>query len=304
MRKLLQLILIGITAISCERDDSLLREWPAGTLTDGFCISFGDSIFLNHEDIDYYDISSHMIYLKEPLELLEEQDISDVANMPFTVYARKKAAYTGSFWPAWYSSIPSGPFIWWPSFYPAYVIRIEYPSVFFTTVPDTLSDPRESQNIVKALTTYGQYRQGLAVSLDDLTVSSSGKVSFSYSVTNNDEVNYYVLSPDKMGSGTFHYFTNGLSLYNQESGWLMNHEEAISPDPWDSWDQDWMDLLKGHSSLQYNIVYDQFDEVPPGEYETFFRFPGLSHVDKNDIELAQGRIWLGEIVYSSVIAVN
>lgn len=304
MRKLLQLILIGITAISCERDDPWLREWPAGTLTDGFCIAFGDSILLNHEEIEYYDISSHMIYLKEPLGLLEEQDISDVANMPFTVYAQKKPAYTGSLWPSWHSSIPSGPFIWWPSFYPAYVIHIEYPSIFFTTVPDTLSDPRYTQQVLDALEEYGQYRQGLSVSLEKLEVSSSGTVSFSYSVTNKDEVNYYVLSPDKMGSGTFHYFTNGLSLHNQEAGWLMNHEEVISPDPWKSWDQDWMDLLKGHSTLHYTIVYDQFDEIPPGEYNTFFRFPGLSHVDQDDIDLSQGRIWLGEIENSSVITVN
>ncbi|MGW8315164.1 MAG: hypothetical protein ACWGNV_06155 [Bacteroidales bacterium] len=304
MRKLLLLVLFGLSGMACERDDPHARMWPAGELTDGFCIAFGDSVFLNHEDIEYYDFSTHMVYLKEPLSLLEDQFNSEIANMSFTVYALEEPVYTGSLWPAWYSSIPGGPFIQWPSFYPAYLIRIEYMSMVFSTRPDTLSDPRDNPNITEALEKYGQFRNGLSLTIDEISIQRPEKVSFSFSVINGDDVNYYILSPDKMGTGLFHYYTNGLFLYNQETGWLTPQEEVISPEPWDSWDLNWLDLLKAHSSRSYTITYQDFDDIPPGTYDTYFRFPGLYHAAQKEIGLSQGRIWLGEISTGSETTVN
>ena len=304
MKKLYALSLIGILLSACEKEDPWTRDWPAGSLTDGFCISFADSIFLNHEDIACYDMSTHMIYLREPLSLLQDQVLSELAEIPFTVYADSRPVYTGKLWPAWFSMIPSGPFIQYPSFYPAYVVPIGYRSSLFTTRPDTLTDPREDAIIVQALEKYDQLREGLSVSIDEIDVHPGGGVSFSFIVTNRDDTNYYILSPEKMGSGLFHYFTNGLFLYNQETGWLVPHEEEITPEPWDSWDPQWLDLLKGNSSLQYSIEYELFDEVPPGHYDASFRFPGLSHVEQSDIERSRGRIWLGEISASSVLTLN
>lgn len=293
-----------ITSLACEKEEPWERKWPVGTLTDGFCISFGDSIILNHEDIDYYDFSTHFIYLKEPFELLGDPFRWDLDDLAFTVYAGKKPVYDGRLWAAYHSSMPGGPVIQWPSFNPPYVIGIEYMSYLFTSQPDTLKDPREDQAVIDALKAYGQFREGLSVSIGKITLGSAGKLTFSFTVTNGDGDNYYILSPDRMGAGMFHYYTNGLYLYNQESGWLVHQTEVISPEPWDSWDEDWMELLKGHSSKTYTITYDQFDEVPPGQYDTFFRFPGLHHVEQSEIVRSNGRIWLGEITFTSEVTLN
>ena len=304
MKKLLIGGLMAIAALACEKQDPWERKWPSGTLTDGFCISFGDSIILNHEDIDCYDFSTHFIYLKEPFELLGEPARWDLADMAFTVYAGKIPVYSGNLWPAYRSSMPGGPFIQWPSFYPPYVIGIGYMSYLFTAQPDTLEDPRASRAITDALKSYGQYREGLSVPVGNITLGSAGDLTFSFTVTNGDDGNYYILSPDKMGLGMFHYFTNGLCLYNQDSGWLVHLEEVISPEPWDSWDAGWLELLEGHSSRTYTITYDQFDKVPPGQYDAFFRFPGLHHVEQSEIERSDGRIWLGEISFTSRVTLN
>ena len=177
-------------------------------------------------------------------------------------------------------------------------------SMVYTTRPDTLSDPRADPNIIEALEKYGQFRNGLSLSIDEISIQRPERVSFRFTVTNEDNVNYYILSPDKMGTGLFHYFTNGLYLYNQETGWLVHQDEVISPEPWDSWDQSWLDLLKGKSSRSYTITYQDFDEIPPGTYDTYFRYPGLYHVEQGEIGLSQGRIWLGEISTGSEITVN
>jgi len=219
------------------------------------------------------------------------------------VYASRELVYSGIIFPAWASSIPSGPFIMWPSFYPGYVIPIDFYPPVYTTQPDTIEDPREDQRIVEALEKYGQLHHGLSISIEDITISSSHEVSFSYTITNQDGFNYYILSPEKMGTGLFHYYTNGLYMFNQETGWLMHQEEVVTPDPWDSWDRSWMELLSPHASKTYLIEYNNFDEVPPGSYDAYFRFPGLTHVDLDEIEDTQGRIWLGELEVSEKLTV-
>jgi hypothetical protein len=306
MRKILFLIILLLCGVACNRDDLIPdnEDVLPDSITDGFCISFGDSVIINHGDIESYDFSTHFVYLKEPHPLFEDKFNLGIANMVFSVYAARELIYSGIIFPAWASSIPAGPFILWPSFYPGYVIPINFNPHFYSTQPDTIEDPREDQRIVEALEKYGQLHPGLSLSIEDITIPSSQKVSFSYTVTNQDDLNYYILSPDKMGTGLFQYFTNGLYMYNQETGWLMHREEVVTPDPWDSWDPGWLELLSHHSSKTYLIEYNNFDEVSPGSYDIYFRFPGLTHVDLDKIEDSKGRIWLGELEVSEKVTVT
>ena len=306
MKKVLLLIILGLTGIACERGDP---ENEPGTLfenqlTDGLCISFGDSILINHEDIDYYDYSTHIIYLKENHPLFQNPVDWELGGMSFEVYSLEENIYSGVLFPAWWSSMPSGAYIQWPSFYPGYVIKIEFmsPPVYMKT--DTTADPREDERIVEALQQYGQYHQGIALELGDIQFSSSGRLSFSYTLTNEDSFDYYVLSPDKMGTGLFHYFTNGLYLYNEETGWLQHQIGVESPEPWDLWETGWLDRLNHQTSKTYRIEYDEFDQVPPGTYFFYFRFPGLTHVDQEDREGDGALIWMGELEFSGEIKIE
>jgi hypothetical protein len=116
-------------------------------------------------------------------------------------------------------------------------------------------------------------------------------------LTNRDEVNYYYMDPERIGMGLFHYFTNGLTLWdteNRES--YTNHTEHVQPEPWDSWDMEWMALLEGGSSVMITMEYDNFDSVPPGSYKASFRFPGLgSQVERDQVAQRLGQVWLGEL---------
>ena len=305
MRNILFLIILLTCGMACKREDVGPDNEDAipDSITDGFCISFGDSVIINHGDIEIYDFSTHFVYLKEPHPIFEDKYNLDIANMTFSVYASRELVYSGIIFPAWSSSIPAGPFIMWPSFYPGYVIPIDFTPVY-TTRPDTIEDPREDQRIVEALEKYGQLHAGLSLSIEDITIPSSHKVSFSYTITNLNDFSYYILSPEKTGTGLFHYFTNGLYMFNQETGWLMQQEEVVTPDPWDSWDRSWLELLSHHSSKTYLIEYKNFDEVLPGSYDAYFRFPGLNHVDLEEIEDSKGRIWLGELEASKKVTVT
>ena len=72
------IVLISLLIISCEKDES-----DPGCPGDGFCIKIADNFIITHRDIEYYDISSHIIYLKREDPFLET--ITEVEN--FTVYA-------------------------------------------------------------------------------------------------------------------------------------------------------------------------------------------------------------------------
>ena len=58
-------------------------------LTDGFCLLKNSRVVLNHYDIDYYDYSAHLIYLKDPEAFEEKFQVMG----PAAVYADSTRIY-------------------------------------------------------------------------------------------------------------------------------------------------------------------------------------------------------------------
>jgi hypothetical protein len=106
-----------------------------------------------------------------------------------------------------------------------------------------------------------------------------------------------IIDLDKTGPNLFHYFTNGLFIYD------LTHNEVFSsniqhqaPDPWNSWKIDWLSELKSGDSKEYTINYTINNPLNPGEYDTTFEFPGLAYqVTKDQLYQGNSRIWLGDI---------
>jgi hypothetical protein len=162
-------------------------------------------------------------------------------------------------------------------------------------------DPRPDERVIEVLQEYDQLHPGLSCTLSDILILSNGKVSFDITVSNEDSFNYYILSPEKMGNGLYHYFTNGLIFYKKETGWLQHQEEVFTPDPWDAWGTEWLEVLESNSTRTFTITYEAFDDIPAGTYEVFFHFPGLRNVDQFELHRINGRIWLGGIDITSEI---
>jgi hypothetical protein len=106
-----------------------------------------------------------------------------------------------------------------------------------------------------------------------------------------------IIDPDKTGPNLFHYFTNGLYIYD------LAHNEIFSstilhqaPVPWNSWKSEWLSELKSGDSRQFTIIYTINKPIIPGEYDTTFDFPGLAYqVSKDQLYQGNSRIWLGDI---------
>lgn len=235
-----------------------------------------------------------MIYLKEPHDFFQDKFNLEAATMSFSVYAFREKVYSGSLFPSWSSSMAFGPHIEWPSMYPGYIIKISNGSVEYFTQGNNTSDSREDEKIVNALKAYNQFHAGLSCTIDEIEFLPQGQLAFTFTIANNDTFDYYILSPDRMGLGLFHYFTNGLSFWN-ETNQTQHQCSVISPEPWNSWSIDWLDRLSNGENKSYNILYEDFDSIPHGQYNVYFSFPGLSHIEIEEIIQSNGRIWLGGI---------
>lgn len=283
---LLLLVLAGILAASCEQDDISVRG-------EGFCMTIGDKVVLKPEDIDYYVLSTHMIYLKGDNSFLKEELYRD----SFQISANGEKIYSGGFVSWVMSSMPLGPAIYTPGFYGDYLVPITFGSYFDLNgkiVPG--EDPRGDPRIVKALKDYDQFHEGLSCEIRSVQFTSENMVSLELELINDDSFDYYYLDPDKMGIGLFHYFTNGLSFWSPTlKKSFENHAQHIQPEPWNSWKMDWLSLILSHERKTIWINYTNFDPISAGEYRLYFQFPGLSHVERADLVQRNGRIWLGDL---------
>ncbi len=292
------LLMVSFFIISCEENET---DQIAGSL-DGFSIISNDKVVLHHNDIHYYDYSTHLIYLKKNNSFL--QSLNETAD--FSVYADGVEIYSGQTLPGYSSFLPFGAVIRsQPSFYKDYIISIDFIQ-FRDSLGNVDPDLRKDPRIIEALKKYNQYHSGLDCDMVSVQYTSPDKLTIALQLSNNDTFNYYYLDPDKMGSNLFHYFTNGLIIWNfKNKKSFTNHIVHAKPEPWNSWDSDWLSLIKSNESKIITITYDSFDDIPSGQYEAFFEFPGLSYqIDKEDIARRDGRIWLGKLDVKKEITIE
>ena len=287
MKNLLPIITLTILIhTSCER---------ISTNPDQFLFKTDCGIEYNASDIELYDSSTHIFYLKT-----NHPEFDNESGSNFSVWAYGEEVYSGVFWPMFSSSLPEGPYISSMSFCPDFTIRIEHISI-----DNEPSDPRNDPKLISALEELNLLHSGLSIDINNIDINEN-QLNFEFTVTNNDESDLLILDLNKTGHDLFHYFTNGLYIRT------MSHEEVFScqiepqiPSPWDSWSPEWLSEIKSGKSKQFTINYSINSSVPPGEYYALFEFPGLTHgLTKEQLYLNDSRIWVGDISISKEITIQ
>jgi hypothetical protein len=265
-------IVVFLILTSCRKND-----------TEVF-FKIGKDLEYKYSDFDLYDSSTHVLYFKSI-----HDEFKTIDKNSFVFLDNGDEIFSGMFWTGYSSSGPTGPFIYSPpSLYGNYALRIENWS---PEKPDVRNDPR----MITALKQHNLLHSGLSIGINSIEKIGT-QLSFKFTVTNNDQSDLMILDLEKTGLNLFHYFTNGLSLFN-----LANIEVFSSniqphvPDPWDSWNTDWLSKLKFGESKSFNITYAILNPLNPGEYRASFAFPGLEYqVTKDQLYQDNSRIWLGD----------
>jgi hypothetical protein len=274
------LLIILIFVISLTSCDEFNSETEGDLL-----FKIRDDLEYSYDDIKLYDSSTHILYFRT-----NHPEFENCNQSSFSFYVGEDKIYQGSFWPSYLCSFPTGIFIsTMPFFYPDYTLRIEYAG---GNEPDSRNHPR----IIHALKKHDLLHSGLSVAINSIEINGS-QLDFSFTVTNRDQTDLLILDIDKMDPGLFHYFTNGLVIYNLNNTLVFkNTIEHQTPSHSNTWWIDWLSVLNSGKSKLFKILYPIDEAISPGNYHASFAFPGLYHVGIDQLFQDNGRIWLGDVL--------
>ena len=281
-----RLVLMIVPALVCGMILTNCSQVNETEFTGGLWLKMGDNSIVATSDIVFYDVSTHMIYLKKELPYLEKVFYGG----SMSVNVDNEEIYNCSFHPLNVGTLPSGAYISNPHLHAKDIIRISFQ-------PCTgIEDHRYDERIIKALKYHNQYHEGLQCKIQSIDVSN-GKVVLSFELSNSDTFDYYYLDPDKMGIGLFSYFTNGPTfLDDPPTNFFYHQETTVRPEPWNSWKKEWLTLIKSGERKNISITYNNFETMSAGKYRMYFEFPGLNlGISQKELVVKDGRIWMGSI---------
>jgi hypothetical protein len=254
--------------------------------------------WLTEDDIEMYDCSSHILYLKHNrYDYLPEPVLMDVPASwyykPFMVVAEGQKRYIGYIAGSFSSRI-------WPSPVIDYSYNYLYPEdlliISWQWFNHEETDNRNDSYVMEALNTAGVLHHGLNLELKDVSILENvdtASVQYTYTITNEDEDNLYVVDPDKMGEDLFHRYTIGPQFV--KSGEPGTRSASLKkPVSWDSeWDPEWFIKLNSGDSITRTVVLKGYPVFTPGIYQCETTFKGIKKIPKEQRTIFDGRYWIG-----------
>lgn len=268
--------------------------------------------WLTDDDIEFYDFSSHLVYLKQDKSHFLPPRVglgypSSWWNKPFVVVANGRKRYVGVFrssvspdnWP-----LPEINDFFNYTSYPSDLLIIQwgwFPSSDFN---DSRNDPYVKEALLKA----NILHEGIKLKLNKIIFtenSDTATVEYTYTIKNNDLSNLYVINPEKMGSALFHSYINGPSFLKSDESSTREStlKKVVNPQVGESQIQDWVTKINSGDSITRTVHLKGYSFFPPGIYycELFFQFG--NKISKDLRVLPDGRYWIGQTV-SDVIAIQ
>ena len=280
-KSLLSGTLILLILTSCEKID------------DEVFFKIGSDHKFMFSDIELYDTSTHIIYFKKSHKYLD-----NILENTFSFWDKGELIYQGSFVPGYSCSIPYGPFIMSPPMYGNYALKIDN---WHSDKPDIRKDPK----MIAVLNKHGLLHSGLSISSASIEINGP-QLTFKFTITNKDQSDLLIIDIEKTGPNLFHYFTNGLYIYDLAHNEVFASSiQHLAPNPWNNWKIEWLSEFKSGESKEFTINYILNNLLSPGEYNAIFEFPGLAYqVTRDQLYQGNSRIWLGDISLSKWISIK
>lgn len=283
MKNIWTYLIIGLFIISflicCEKEDNELNN------NSDFAIVFTDGTTISERDMLFYDSSTHILFLKEELNL-------DQLSSGFTAIVDNDTIYQGIIYPSVLSKPPLQIFITDHSLYGNDIIQIE-------CYIDSL-DYRNDQRIINALEKSNLLHYGLKCTIDSIYVTTFDDYSMVFctiTLKNNDNINYYIIDPEKMGELDFNCYTGGLLFNNIETKVSSFLRWSIPNADWDNLTLDDFSILRSGKEVSYTFESSDYYKMDKGVYKATFSFCGTKHnTTKFELNQKDGRIWVGSVL--------
>lgn len=298
MRNLLIFIFV-LLFISCSKEDNVIDHLDISKSINIYLVKednpelheanfdlntvvLESSPWVSGSDIELYDWSAHTFYLNREVEK------EKYAGRHFVVTSHEKRLFAGVFFPMYMSSIPQIPSILPEDGYfnPKDIIQFGQFGYYRSGNLD------ENTKFKNTLISSGLFREGIDVQLNEIKKINTASLEYTFTITNNDEETLYLLDPQKMGNSRFHYYTNGVSLVQNESYFWPNSLDATRSEKINS---NWYVKLSPGKSISRKVQLAGFTKLPTGNVEATFHFPGAKLTKTGSWKKPDGRIWLGDI---------
>lgn len=294
-----------ITLYSCEDKDLKSTLKP----TNGINILIGDSYLIESEDIDFYDNSSHLFYLKNRID----QELTNLDYSKFWIMSDGNVIYEGLF------VNPIGnPWDGDSIFEFDYVGDAEFVLQLggmcsSKTYDTTWISPRTNKNFINELTRQGIFHRGFECYIDSLILTESKVITLYYSLKNCDTENYYMLDPQEIPFDNKYTLNWSLTLFQSQPKVYTTQDgksyiHAINGAPGllysnityrGGWNMEWLTLIKTGETKSFSKKFYLLREypIPQEEIWVHIMIPGLGREfnEPEEVVLNDGRIWLGNL---------
>lgn len=279
-------LILSFILISCERENRT-----------GFSIEFSDGTVIHEEDISFYDSSTCILFLKDKLTLPNEAGEPPNVEYPeFSVLINDDIIYEGIIYPALVAAVSPSPYFIHSSTAPTDVIPISFAGFHTNT-----KDVRNDQRIIDFLDNSNLLHHGISCTIDSVYIHSyiDSSVTSTFTLWNNDNVNYYIPDPGKMGAANFNNYTGGgLTLINKETNeYHWPKMDNITSD-WDNLKMEDLSILESKSEITFTYTSSFYPKIDKGIYRCDQRFSSMYQFRPITLSLDQenGRVWVGGLI--------
>jgi hypothetical protein len=262
----------------------------------GYLLKFSDGSIYKEKDIEFYDSSTHILFLKDKLKIDYMSGTSpNIEYAKFTINVDNDVIFQGLIYPSLNTRVPDGYHI--PSntlsTFESDILKFHYSGI-------NTQDARNDHRIINAFEKSHLLNAGISCTIDSICVCSyiDSTVKCTFTIRNNDDINYYIPDPGKMEVQKFNTFFGDLVITNKETHkYHSPTTDKISPD-WDYTMKD-LSLLEEKCRITFTYTLSLIPKIDKGSYEArlrFYTFSTLIRFDYLTMSLSQenGRVWIGE----------
>ena len=272
-------LILSLFLISCDPESNINRS------DSEFKVEFSDSTLITEDNLLFYDSSTYLLFLKRDFDF--NQSMSG-----FNVLVDNDTIYQGIIYPCALSAPPPSPYYILDCFlYGNDIIEIG--------CYGESNDLRNDQRIISALKNSNLLLNGITCRIDSIKVNSFSdysEVTCTITIKNNDNINYYIIDPKKMGELDFNYYTGGLSFQNIDTKVNSFLRWSISNPDFGNITINDFSILTGGSEVTYIFKSSDYYKMDKGIYKVQFRFCGTKeNTSEFDLNQKDGRIWVGDV---------
>lgn len=285
------LFVINLILVGCNSDIDMDNS--------GLRIVFSNGTIINSSDLNYYDSSTCMLFLKEKLVLpYRLGEYPNIEFVDFSMYINNELIYEGMVYPDLVAA--PCPCTYYIASVGLDTLQCEIIPIRHNAFSANTVDIRNDQRIINWLKNNNVLLNGISISVDTVYISPDNDKTVFCTITirNHDDINYFILDPGKMGHEHFNFYSSGLYLRQVDAVSDYYHDYNEIDPGWYSIDMNDLSLLEGQSDVSFTIKNVYQSSLAEGVYKCSFMYGELNRTFNLDMPLEQpeGRIWVGDII--------